>query len=220
MMAMETNVHAGGAAATVSHPPAAARSDSDAPRAPGRPRSIRVDEAIIDAVLDLLAEGNIETMSIEAIAARAGVGKAALYRRWANKDDLLLDAIRTLKGTPPRPAGQSVRDDLVMLLSLVGRAPDPRAGKIMPCLIPLVQRSPKMFRLYQEAVEPRREVIRTVLRRGIESGELRADIDIELTVAMLTGPVLMQKLLRWHPNLDERDLAARVVDALLAGLSA
>jgi hypothetical protein len=77
-----------------------------------------------------------------------------------------------------------------------------------------------MLRLYQEAVEPRREVMRSVLRRGIESGELRADLDVELTVAMLTGPILMQKLLRWHPNLDERDLPGRVVDALLAGLSA
>jgi AcrR family transcriptional regulator len=220
MTAMTTGAHAGGAATTVSQPPAAARAESDAPRAPGRPRSTRVDEAIIDAVLDLLAEGNFDSISIEAIAARAGVGKAAVYRRWSNKDELILDAIRTLKGMPPRPAGRSVRDDLVMLLGGVGRAADPRAGKIMPCLVPLVQRSPKMFRLYQESIEPRREVMRAVLRRGIESGELRADIDIELTLAMLTGPVLMQKLLRWHPNLGERDLPGRVVDALLSGLSA
>src|SRR2546430_2040846 len=104
MMAMDINVHAGGAATTLGDPTAAARVDSDAPRAPGRPRSVRVDEAIIDAVLDLLADGSIESLSIEAIAARAGVGKATLYRRWSNKDDLLLDAIRTLKGMPSQPA--------------------------------------------------------------------------------------------------------------------
>jgi len=219
MLDVNTSAHAGGTATTASHPPAEARVASDAPRPAGRPRSARVDEAIIDAVLDLLAEGNIETLSIEAIAARAGVGKAAVYRRWSNKDDLLVDAIRTLKGMPPKPVGRSVREDLVMLVGEVGRAPDPRASRIMPCLVPILQRNPKMFRLYQEAIEPRREVMRSVLRRGVESGELRGDIDIELTLAMLTGPVLMQKLLRWHPNLDERNLPARVVDTLLSGLS-
>ncbi|MCG5446615.1 TetR/AcrR family transcriptional regulator, partial [Micromonospora sp. NIE79] len=59
-------------------------STADAPRSPGRPRSIRADEAIIEATLDLLAEGStIEALSIEAIATRAGVGKATIYRRWA-----------------------------------------------------------------------------------------------------------------------------------------
>lgn len=213
------------AGVAASHPPAGAhtdlvRDDGDPPRAPGRPRSAHVDEAVIAAVLDLLAEGNVEALSIEAIAARAGVGKATVYRRWSNKDDLLLDAIRSLKGTPPQPAGLSLRDDLVMLLAEMARAPDARAGKVLPCLIPMLQRSPKMFRLYQEAVEPRREVMRGVLRRGVESGQLRPDIDVELTVAMMTGAVLMQKLLRWHPDLDDRDLPARVVDAMLCGLSA
>ncbi|MFG2057912.1 TetR/AcrR family transcriptional regulator [Micromonospora sp. NPDC048930] len=194
---------------------------ADAPRSPGRPRSVRADEAIIEATLDLLAEGStIEALSIEAIAARAGVGKATIYRRWSGKDALLLDALRRLKGVMPQPAGHSVRDDLVLLVGAVGHNIDPRAAKIMPCLVPEVNRSPDHYQLYQNIVEPRRKLMREVLQRGVRTGELRADLDIELAIALLSGPILMQRVLRWQPELDDTILPAQVVDAVLDGLRA
>ncbi|MFJ6197662.1 TetR/AcrR family transcriptional regulator [Micromonospora sp. NPDC092111] len=192
---------------------------ADAPRSPGRPRSIRADEAIIEATLDLLAEGStIETLSIEAIAARAGVGKATIYRRWPGKDALLLDALRRLKGVVSQPAGNSVRDDLVLLVGAVGHNIDPRAAKIMPCLVPEVNRSPDHFQLYQNIIEPRRKLMREVLRRGVASGELRADLDVEVAMALFTGPMLIQRMLRWHPELDDRLLPEKIVDGVLDGL--
>ncbi|MEU1602790.1 TetR/AcrR family transcriptional regulator [Micromonospora matsumotoense] len=194
---------------------------ADAPRSPGRPRSVRADEAIIEATLDLLAEGStIEALSIEAIAARAGVGKATIYRRWPGKDALLLDALRRLKGVVAQPAGHSVRDDLVLLVGAVGHNIDPRAERIMPCLVPEVNRSPDHFQLYQNIIEPRRKLMREVLRRGVASGELRADLDIEVAMALFTGPMLIQRLLRWHPDLDDRLLPEKVVDGVLDGLRA
>jgi AcrR family transcriptional regulator len=215
--------HAGGPAFPAGAAGAGAETELKAARAPGRPRSAHVDEAIIEAVLDLLAEGSaVDALSIEAIAARAGVGKTTIYRRWSGKEALLVDALRTLKGKPPEPLGRSVREDLVRLLTPVGTKGghvDQRALKIMPCLVPEVHRSPAQYRLYQELVEPRREVMRAVLRRGIETGELRPDIDLELTMAMLTGPVLMQRLLRWSPVLDDDDLPGQVVDVILAGIA-
>jgi AcrR family transcriptional regulator len=196
-------------------------SNADAPRSPGRPRSVRADEAIVQATLDLLAEGStIETLSIEAIAARAGVGKATIYRRWSGKNALLLDALRRLKGIMPQPAGHSIRDDLVLLVGAVGHNIDPRTAKIVPCLVPEVNRSPDHFQLYQNIIEPRRKVMREVLQRGVESGELRADLDIELAMALLTGPMLIQRMLRWHPELDDSALPARIVDAVLDGIRA
>ncbi|MEU1754549.1 TetR/AcrR family transcriptional regulator [Micromonospora matsumotoense] len=196
-------------------------STADAPRSPGRPRSVRADEAIIEATLDLLAEGStIEALSIEAIAARAGVGKATIYRRWPGKDALLLDALRRLKGVVAQPAGHSVRDDLVLLVGAVGHNIDPRAERIMPCLLPEVNRSPDHFQLYQSIIEPRRKIMREVLRRGVATGELRADLDIEVAMALLTGPMLIQRLLRWHPELDDRLLPEKVVDGVLDGLRA
>lgn len=196
-------------------------STADAPRSPGRPRSLRADEAIVEATLDLLAEGStIEALSIEAIASRAGVGKATIYRRWTGKDALLIDALRRLKGIMPQPAGHSVRDDLLLLVGAVGQNVDPRAAKIMPCLVPAVNRSPDQFQLYQNIIEPRRQLMREVLRRGIDEGLLRPDIDVEVTMALLTGPMLIQRVLQWNPELDDRRLPAQVVDAVLEGIRA
>ena len=193
---------------------------ADAPRSPGRPRSVRADEAIIEATLDLLAEGmSVDVLSIEAIAARAGVGKATIYRRWTGKDALLHDALATLKAPAPMPVGESVRDDLVLLLSHVGPQPDPRFAAIMPCILPHVTRSEEHYKAYQDIIEPRRNVVRSVLRRGVDSGELRADLDIEVTLAMLIGPVLIQRMLRWHPDLDGDKLPAQVVDVIMAGIA-
>ncbi|MEV4710972.1 TetR/AcrR family transcriptional regulator [Micromonospora sp. NPDC049374] len=196
-------------------------STADAARPPGRPRSVRADEAIIEATLDLLAEGStIETISVEAIAARAGVGKATIYRRWPGKDALLRDALRRLKGDPPQPSGGSIREDLITLVTAIGHNVDPRAAQIMPCLVPEMKRSPERYAFYQSIVEPRRAAMREVLRRGVREGELRTDIDIEVTMAMLTGPMLIQRVLNWNPDLDEATLPEKVVDGLLAGIRA
>jgi AcrR family transcriptional regulator len=193
---------------------------TDTPRSPGRPRSVRVDEAIISATLDLLAEGtSVEVLSIEGIAARAGVGKATIYRRWSGKDALLHDALATLKtvGTPPE--GRSVREDLVHLLESVGPHPDPRLAKIMPCIVPHVARSREHYQAYQDIIEPRRNVVRQVLRRGVDTGELRSDLDVELTLALLIGPLILQRMMRWHPGLDADAMPAQVVDTLMAGIA-
>jgi AcrR family transcriptional regulator len=169
----------------------------------------------------MLAEGSsIEALSIEAVATRAAVGKATIYRRWSGKEALIADAIRTLKGPMPQPAGVSVREDLLMLLNFMSRPADSRALRVMPCLVPEIHRSPEQRRIYQDLTEPRRELLREVLRRGVETGELRADIDIEVAIAMLSGPVLLQRLMGWNPRLDEQTLPEKVVDGVLRGLAA
>lgn len=192
----------------------------EAPRAAGRPRSTRAHEAIIDAVLDLLAEGTpLADISIEQIAAKAGVGKATIYRRWAGKNELLIDAVKTLKTVPALSPSQSVRDDLVRMVSLNSTNNDPRVARVFPCLMPEVMRNPELQGLYQQLIEPRRERTRDILRRGVESGELRPDLDIELTTLMITGPVLLQRWFTWNPNLDEDTLPEKVIDALMAGIA-
>jgi AcrR family transcriptional regulator len=191
-------------------------------RTQGRPRSSRAHEAILEAVLDLLSEGvSVEALSMEAIAARAGVGKATIYRRWTGKEDLLLEALVKLKGPPPQPAGDSLRADLVRLLTVVGPK-DERAVRVMPCLFPEVHRSSAAYRIWQEGMaEPRREVMRQVLRRGIASGELRADTDVEVAVSMLISPMLLHRMVRWNPALDGYDdLAEQIVDLVLRGAAA
>ena len=158
----------------------------------GLPRSERADRAIIDAALSLFAESGPEGLCIEKVAAKAGVGKATIYRRWPGKEDLLLDALAAQKGPLPEPAGRSVREDLVTLLGgMRDSVADPRRAREFALLLGEGAKYPRLMARYVETVlEPRREVIRSVLRRGVASGELRAGVDIEAALFMLTGAVL------------------------------
>jgi AcrR family transcriptional regulator len=188
-------------------------------RKPGRPRSERADRAILDAALDLFAESGAGGVCIEAVAARAGVGKATIYRRWPGKEDLLLDALTTIKSPLPEPRGESVREDLVAMLRVMfADAADPRWISRYSLLLGEGQKYPKLMERYKEAViEPRREMLSSVLRRGIATGELRADIDVEVAMAMLNGSVIVSGK---HDSASiTPDNADRVVDELLRGLT-
>ena len=190
-------------------------------KAPGRPRNARADEAIIEAVLALLIAGqSADAISIEAVAAKAGVGKATIYRRWPNKEALLIDAVATMKGPLPVPRGESVRDDLIMLVAGMRTKRSEQYGKATVCLLPELVRSPEMHRVHQSVMEPRRDVMRQVLRRGVETGELRADLDVELALLMLNGPAVAQNLLRWNPHVPDDGFAEALVDAVLRGAAA
>ena len=189
-------------------------------RRPGRPRSERADQAIIDAALSLFAESGPDGLCIERVAARAGVGKATIYRRWPGKEDLLLDAIAALKAPLPEPAGRSAREDLVTLLgAMCSETADPRRARQFALLLGEGAKYPRLMARYMETVlEPRREVIRAVLRRGIAAGELRPDLDVDAALFMLTGAVVAR---RGHEqSAIPPDYPERVVDELLRGLAA
>jgi AcrR family transcriptional regulator len=195
-------------------PPAAVT----AARRPGRPRSEEADRAIIDAALDLFAESGAGGLCIEAVAARAGVGKSTIYRRWPGKEDLLVDALATLKSPLPEPSGRSVRDDLVALLRVMREDfADPRRVRATALLHGEGIKYPRLLQRFTESVvEPRREIFRNVLRRGIETGELRPDIDIETALFMMTGAI--QARARHGADPMPPGYADQIVDQLLQGL--
>jgi AcrR family transcriptional regulator len=189
-------------------------------RRPGRPRSEQADQAIIDAALSLFAESGPEGLCIERVAAKAGVGKATIYRRWPGKEDLLLDAIAALKVPLPERAGRSAREDLVTLLgAMCHETADPRRARQFALLLGEGAKYPRLMARYVETVlEPRREVIREVLRQGIASGELRPDLDVDAALFMLIGAVVARRGHEQHAV--PPDYAERVVDELLRGLAA
>jgi AcrR family transcriptional regulator len=190
-------------------------------KGPGRPRSARVDEAIVQAVFELLSSGqSADAISIEAVAAKAGVGKATIYRRWPNKEALLIDAVLAMKGPLPEVRGESVREDLIMQVAAMRNKRMAQYGKVTACLMPELFKNNEMTRVYQGVVEPRREVMRGVLRRGIASGELRPDLDVELCLLVLSGPTLAQNMLRWNPNVPDENFAENLVDFVLRGAHA
>ena len=187
-------------------------------RRPGRPRSEQAEQAIIEATLDLFAEQGFEGVCVEAVAARAGVGKATIYRRWPNKEELLLAALSSMKSPIPEPAG-SVRDDLVAHLAVMcaDRA-DPRKARRYALLLGEGNKYPRLMARYkEEVVEPRREAMREVIRRGTRNGELRPDTDVDIAMITLTGACMAQD--QSPKNLNE-EFATRLVDGLLFGVSA
>ncbi|MFF5204849.1 TetR/AcrR family transcriptional regulator [Streptosporangium sp. NPDC000396] len=198
--------------------------ETQAARPAGRPRSARAEKAIIDATLDLIGEGmSLAELSIEAIAARAGVGKTTIYRRWSNKEDLVVDAMAQLKTPLPELRGRSVREDLTAYLEVVRRdACDARSRCVMNIAMNDAERHPRLVeRIHQAAIEPRRAALTALLQRGVAAGELRADLDLSITMASLVGTMMWytRTTAGYQEGELPDDLAERVVDQLLAGLT-
>jgi AcrR family transcriptional regulator len=209
-----------GATAAASADAAGAAAAGTAVRRPGRPRSEQAEQALLDATIEAIGECGIDGVRCEDVAARAGVGKATLYRRWPGKEDLLIAAFGALKRPLPEPAGQSARDDLIAMLEVVAAdAQDPRFAQHYALLHAEGERYPRLVALYKErVVEPRREAMRAVLRAGIARGELRPDLDLEVAVLALTGAVIARG--KHDAPVAAPSFVPRVVDELLRGIAA
>ena len=188
-------------------------------RRPGRPRSEHAEQAILSAALDLFAECGPEALGIEQVAARAGVGKATIYRRWRGKEDMLLDALGGLRTQLPVPQGRSVRADLIALLDAVCReVADPRRARLFALMQGEGKQYPRLMAKYVDTViRPRRELVTSVLRRGVATGELRENTDLDAAMFLLNGAVLAS--MYGQEPADSR-YAKRVVEELLRGLAA
>lgn len=195
--------------------------ESASARPAGRPRSEKAEKAIIEATLDLIAEGmGVSELTIEAIASKAGVGKTTIYRRWSNKEDLIVDALATLRAPIPELPGESVRDDLISLLEAMRKeSGDTRGRCVMNIAMSDADRYPRLMeRFLKRAVEPRRQAMRAVIERGVTTGELKPELDVDMGMALISGAMLWHT--KWGPAGDlPPDLPQRVVDAALAGMA-
>lgn len=198
---------------------AESRPQQDCP-ARGRPRSEAVERAIIEGVMKLIEDGvPLADLSIERIARTAGVGKATIYRRWSNKEDLFVDVMRAAEPGDAELPGTSMRDDLVVLLeSLRQRGLASRSSAILRNVHAQMKSSPRIWAAYHATViAPRRRLGLEVLRRGQRNGELRGDVDVDLMNDILVGPMLVRSVLRPDAELEE-GLAEQIVDTVLRGL--
>jgi AcrR family transcriptional regulator len=186
-------------------------------RAPGRPRSEQAERAILAAALELLGELGIAGLTMEAVAARAGVAKTTVYRRWSAKEELVLDTLVQLKGPlPPVPDGP-VRDVLCQLLNQMraGWQRDGTAGLIRRLLGAADDHPGLADEYWRRIVSPRRQLLQELLVRGIAAGLIRPDADLDLMVEMLVAPILLRTVIRPAPMTDEQ--VAEIVDTVLAG---
>jgi AcrR family transcriptional regulator len=165
-------------------------------RAPHR-RDENARLAVLHAADDLVAERGFGGVTVEGIAARAGVAKQTIYRWWPSKVDILLDTLiddanRSLAIPDTGSAVESARRYLRSLARFLTKDP---AGKVLLALIGEAQHDPEMARTFhQRYFDPQRRSEREMLKRGINSGELSAELEIDATLDALCGPVLYRAL--------------------------
>ena len=173
-------------------------------RLPGRPRSEQARQAIFRSTLTLLQHTTYPELSIEAIAAGAGVGKATVYRWWPNKGALVVDAFAS--STEPQlhfPDTGSVYRDVALQMNQVVGLFRSRRGRIVAELLGAGQSDPKLLEAFRERfLRPRRQEAYKTLRRGIERGELPANLDLDLVLDTLYGAIYMRFLIR-HDELSQ-----------------
>lgn len=175
-------------------------------RGRGRPRSAEAHQAILSATLTLLDEIGYRALTIEAVAARAGVGKTTIYRRWPSKLELVVEAVAEMRPPLPTEDTGSLQGDFLAFqrgqISRVAAGPMPR---IAPRLLAESVSDRELHEAVQrELIDPIRTAIGEVLQRGVDRGELRADLDLELATDVVHGTVVY-RILR-----SEGDLLAAV----------
>jgi AcrR family transcriptional regulator len=182
----------------------------------GRPRSAEAHASILNAAIALLVEEGYRGFSMENVAARAGVGKATIYRRWSSKDELLKEAIASLSADFEYLDTGSFAGDWMALVA--SGTSNPAIQKIPQLLGELMSR-PELHRIFSEnLVEPRRAVATKMLERAQERGEIARDADLEVVIDMLVGSLIYRLLRTGGEPSDAAKVAPRVLETLVAGL--
>lgn len=190
-----------------------------APGRPGRPRSDRARRDICDAFRHILIEEGFDKVRMEHVAARAGVGKATIYRRWPSKQALAHEVLLEL--ATPFLAVPDVGDTRAELLAAVV-APmraitETDFGPVIRALLSEISRDPELGDPFRASVvQVRRDEVARVVARGVRRGDLRPDVHPDLAVEMLVGPLYFR--LMFGGDLDA-DFAERIVDEVLQGWS-
>jgi AcrR family transcriptional regulator len=169
---------------------------SPGPAARGRPRDPATDRLILAATFRLLFELGYPGLSIEAVAAAAGVGKTTIYRRYTNKRELVVAALRSATEIAPGPPELATRAALSHLIrQAVGALLRADGIRILATLLAEADRDPQLLEVFREnLIEPRRGLILAVLRRAIERGEVRADVDLDVVTEMIIGAVMAHRV--------------------------
>lgn len=192
----------------------------------GRPRSERARTAIVAAAAELLLQHGLAGVTMDAVAERAGVSKATIYRWWPSKELLAVDALydEWAGASPGTGDTGSLRGDLLALLGpwvrLLGKRP---YGRVIAALVTVAQTDPAFAEEYRARfVQPRRDQARAIFARAVERGEIPAVTNVELALDLLYGPIY-HRLLHGHAALDEhfaRDVIGAALDGVVASVPA
>jgi AcrR family transcriptional regulator len=182
------------------------------------PRVMRTRVTVLGAAIDLLAERGYAGFSVEGVVERTGIAKTTLYRHWPTRDELVADAIAKLDGGGPLPDTGSVRQDLLDCLApRIEASRIPQWDRCMPALVEAAAQHPELAAIIARLTSQILGQIQTLLRRGIERGELRHDLDPELAASALIGPIVFRRLLLQEPPTLQR--VSAVTDLLMQGIA-
>jgi AcrR family transcriptional regulator len=193
--------------------------DEQERRKPGRPRDAGADDAIMDAVVEILTEVGFRGLTIDGVAHRAGVGKATIYRRWEGKEQLVLDALAAGRIDLPQPDTGSLRDDLLAYyLPLAEAEAQQGAIRLMPALAAEAALDQGIAEQLHAFVSDRRAPVEGILRQAQERGEVKDDVDIELVVDLLTGAIMYR--LYFSGSVVDEDVIVRLLEGVLIAIGA
>ncbi|MGO9497189.1 MAG: TetR/AcrR family transcriptional regulator [Solirubrobacteraceae bacterium] len=192
-----------------------------APASGGRARDPELDDAITTATTALLEESGFAGLTIEAIARRAGVARATVYRRWPNLDALLAHVLRGVVHEIPIPDRGNVREDLIAILEEELAVVRRDAGKLYPSLGVQAKADSGAREALADLMQHRRAAVREVLRRGVDRGEIRDDVDLDLAFFLVWGPVYYRHMFGFACAAPiQADFIPRLVDAVLLSIGA
>ena len=185
-------------------------------RRPGRPRDPSYDKAILDATLEILNDKGYAGLTIDGVAAKTGVGRPTIYRRWPSKPALVIAALTQSPGSSPTPDTGVLRDDLLAFERDQVRMMDmPGSRRITAGLVADLVADPELAETYLgDYVGLRRTSVWQALQRGIDRGELRPNADFAFIYDLLIGPLFMRSVVRGEPL--GVDVAEATVDLILA----
>jgi AcrR family transcriptional regulator len=186
----------------------------------GRPRSDQVHRKILDAARELLTKDGFADLRLEHVAARAGVGKATIYRRWDSKEALAAELLAELAGPHIAVAdsGDTRRELLAAVVNPMRAVTETAFGPVIRALLSQIAINPTIGDPFRASVvQARRDEVARVVRRGIARGDLRADADVDVATELLVGPVYFRLMFGGNLTLA---FANRVVDSVLRGYGA
>jgi len=181
-----------------------------------RTRSASAHQKVLDAALELIADRGVDATSMDAVAGKSGVSKATIYKHWADKDALLLDVMAEAHELHSRPVFNSgnTRADMVAILSYRPREKADLRERIMPHLIAYSTRNTSFGAAWRNMVmEPPRHELKGLIERSIEKGQFAPDLDVDLSLALLLGPIIYWHVFLRRTSADPTELAKGVVDA-------